>query len=705
MIQNRNTIPEQIFNAIESLGFSKIMKGKAFKLVCLIMQKSMYNNNDFSSYVELPAHYLEKIFNKEYHTDFFNKMKTSEIIVCNDIYRKGTKKKRGQSKSYKLNPDLIDDVHVPVFYDDKKNGYNNEKDGNCKEKSGDYSEKDGYNENAMISIRREYFYQNSIQTESDTPVSLISESSKPLISSNSISSYHISSRLFEKSLLTDDLSSLVYSRSKMKAANEEYILSISTRLFVDEKIQRNYFEVRNNIYNSSYEISRKSALIWAKDNGVNLIQDGSHFYFDNIADFIKKKVKNIRFSFEWFISKVENEIFYAGRNMVNRRLDHNLTCAGKHLIEVIKEDNDLIEIDIKNSQFVIHAWWMKQQGLLIHDDVRKYYEMCKGGMLYDSLAVSLSTVRKVAKELMMEIGFSSEGNNTPVKAAFRKKFPNVVAHIDRFKKESKDYKLFSNELQQMEAEIVIDNLYPNIKELGVFCLTKHDSIIIKRKDRAIVMKVITSFFNELRFECALNVDDDQVLIENKTQSQELNTDDIAEIATGGVLDTQILDQIKNVVHYKAEPVLTEEEHRFEAFDEFGMSTKQQSMQANKPKEEMKKKYTVDELLRPKEAVIQPAPTKLQHLKIGEGAAKMNDINRIVKGIQEQDKEDEKGTSSMSSKEIAVEVLKTEGYKINKENVDYLTKLLKEEFNKKDSSKNEPERPAYKYVNPYVRKSA
>jgi hypothetical protein len=543
----RNAIPKQVFDAIEGLCFSKIMKGKAVKLICLIMQKSMYNNNDFSSYVELPAHYLEKIFNKEYHTDFFNKMKTAGIIVCNDNYRKGSKKKRGLSKSYKLNPALIGDVHVPVFYYDKKNGGYIEKDGYYNEKNGGY-------ENDLIAIRREYFYENALKTESDIPnsqfpISLISESSsKPLISSNSsnsISSYHISTRLFEKSLLIDDLSSLVYSRSKMEAANEEYIRYISTRLFVDEKIERNYFEVRNNVYNSSYEISKKSALVWSKENGVNLIQDGNHFYFDSIESFIEKKEKNIRFSFEWFMSKVENEIFYAGRNIVNRRLDHNLTCAGKHLIEVLKEDNDLIEIDIKNSQFVIHAWWMKKQGFLKHDDVWEYYEMCKSGMLYDNLAVSLSTVRKIAKELMMEIGFSSEGNNTPVKATFRKKFPNVVAHIDGFKKASNDYKLFSNELQQMEAEIVVDNLYPNIKELGVFCLTKHDSIIVRRKDMDVVMAVITSYFNDLHFECTLNIDGHCVLIEDNSSNQELKIDDTARAANVGVLDAQILNETNN----------------------------------------------------------------------------------------------------------------------------------------------------------------
>src|SRR5690606_2435472 len=125
----------------------------------------------------------------------------------------------------------------------------------------------------------------------------------------------------------------------------------------------NYFEVRNKITGYTYHTTRMKVLEWCKKNGVTLIQDGRTFYIDDLDRFIHQKKRNLLLNYKANMAMLLNKQFYANRNKTNNRLDHNLTSLNKVILSVIKEDNDLIEIDLKNSQFAIHAYWMKQEGL------------------------------------------------------------------------------------------------------------------------------------------------------------------------------------------------------------------------------------------------------------------------------------------------------------------------------------------------------
>ena len=225
-------------------------------------------------------------------------------------------------------------------------------------------------------------------------------------------------------------------------------------------------------------------------------------------------------------------------------------------MKIIKEDNDLIEIDMKNCQFAIHAYWMKQEGLCIKEDVQRYYDMCSHGTLYDELAEKLKITREEAKQVMMELAFSSEKYYTPYKKLFKEHFPNVVAHIDGFKKEKKNSILFSIELQQLESEIFVDNLYPNIKERSLFCLTKHDSLFVKRADEQQVVEIIRSYFKYLEFECVLDVEGRLVPI--------CSDDEVHVNEHGGVLDTKIQDETEIAIEDQAEAQLTAEQEEYES---------------------------------------------------------------------------------------------------------------------------------------------
>ena len=74
--------------------------------------------------------------------------------------------------------------------------------------------------------------------------------------------------------------------------------------------------------------------------------------------------------------------------------------------------------------------------------------------------------------------------------------------VDEFKEKYGDNQ-FAIMLQKKEAEIFIDNLYVMIREEDIFCLTKHDSLIVKAEDEYKVRNIIEEYFKEINFKAVL----------------------------------------------------------------------------------------------------------------------------------------------------------------------------------------------------------
>jgi len=105
---------------------------------------------------------------------------------------------------------------------------------------------------------------------------------------------------------------------------------------------------------------------------------------------------------------------------------------------------------------------------------------------------------KESKLLMFSLLFSSEKNTTTEKKILKSLFPSVIDWVDRFKKEN-GYKKFSVELQNIESNLFIDVLLFKIKKKKFFCITKHDSLIIRRNDYQSMMDIVTQISNEIGF--------------------------------------------------------------------------------------------------------------------------------------------------------------------------------------------------------------
>src|SRR5690606_30823232 len=324
-IKVSKVLPKALTKAIDNLPFSKIMQQKATKFVCLLFQKGLTEYKDLSVFVPLPVKYLEEVFNKGYHKDFFNKLKSSGIVECNEIYKQGSLTAPGFSKGYRINQSLLEDDFETVYYFEKKDD----------------------NSEDIIPINRTFlskavkfvgisdrsYLSNPCESSILTPSSSSSSLYNPLSSSPFM---HISTRFFQRSLIFGDLSGLVYDQDHIWKKTEEMVLYISTRLFLtDEQISKNYFEVRNKITGYTYHTTRMKVLEWCKKNGVTLIQDGRTFYIDDLDRFIHQKKRNLLLNYKANMAMLLNKQFYANRNKTNNRLDHNLTSLNKVILSVI----------------------------------------------------------------------------------------------------------------------------------------------------------------------------------------------------------------------------------------------------------------------------------------------------------------------------------------------------------------------------------
>jgi hypothetical protein len=173
------------------------------------------------------------------------------------------------------------------------------------------------------------------------------------------------------------------------------------------------------------------------------------------------------------------------------------------LVNEICRQNNLVQIDLKNSQFAILSYVLK--GELNSSHFKLFKSLSISGQLYSFIADKLGLkTKKEGKISMFEIMFSSRKNNTSGKKRIRELFPTIISWIDSYKLQHGDNK-FAIMLQKKESEIFIDLILNKIKSKKFFCLTKHDSVIVNEKDYLEIHKIIQECFDKIGMEGELHI--------------------------------------------------------------------------------------------------------------------------------------------------------------------------------------------------------
>lgn len=445
-------LPAELINKIEEIGLTGKQKHKALKLVSIMLNRANRDSLLMTEYTDLPQVYLQKVFGK-YHS-WFKKLREAGVIQSNEKYH------TRQSKTYKINPNLLTDRFRKCSYEEK-----------------------------------------------------------PL---------HICSTFLLKPLVIEDLKALKINPETLIRLTQQYAESIQLSDFkVNEQIDNDFFEVIDRKYGTKRMTTLERAIEVATARGMVVIKDRNKYYLDYPAHFIREKRRAIRFHYRKAIEKLHKGIYYVHRNQTNNRLDTNLTNLCEVLTEQIMEDNGLCSLDLSNSQFTIFCHLYEQADNERTLDFLRFKQLATSGELYDEVKDLLGLdSRRDTKGLMFELFFSSHRYNPRRKTELRKYFPTVVSFIDEYKKEHGD-NTFSIELQMQEAVMFIDNIYKRIKDEGLFCLTKHDSVIVRRKDKLRAKQIIESYFEEIGFQGRLKAEHEEPkwLIQLREQLEELNYED------------------------------------------------------------------------------------------------------------------------------------------------------------------------------------
>jgi hypothetical protein len=346
-----------------------------------------------------------------------------------------------------------------------------------------------------------------------------------------------------RDMVSEDLKQLNIDSDKLFKVINERVNSLSISEFkTNEDIRENSFELiaysEKGMY--KYFMAKDKAIIRARETNKSIIQDKMNFYLMNEDEFITMKKKAIKIAYDESVLKLSKEFWLASRNDRNRRLDTNITNLCSNLTDIICKDNDLIQIDLSNSQFSILSHILGQiDELKDKADFKRFKELCISGELYTYIQEELSLeTRKKAKTAMFELLFSHQNNRTTAKAKLKLLFPNVVTWIDDYKKEN-GYEEFAVMLQKFESEMFIDNIWKNIKEEGFFCLTKHDSLIVKTGDVSRILEIANEHFNRINFTgklvCSIDpIKSDLTKVEPITVSTIIEDEKVSEIEANDV---------------------------------------------------------------------------------------------------------------------------------------------------------------------------
>lgn len=446
---------QDIIEKFERANFSSTFRNRALKFLRILTKKSKQNNDDHDSYdwVYLSSNYLLKTFGGQY-TKIIDKLLEFKIIERNNHYSVTNNK----CKQYRLIQ-----PNNRVYKDIDSIGY-----------KGDNRD----NKSTLFTFLQLPDYQELIYTEKLSPETReLTKNFRQAVDILKIINYKISSKVFKR------------------------VVSLNIKNFkVNEQITEQAL-CKGDPLNKYNWRSTKSLIEKATKQGKLLIQDKKKYFIMTEQEFLEKKKLDMLESHISILRKIERGEYFASRNSTNNRLDTNFTSMPSYMLEEIMSQNNLIEIDLCNSQLAILTLVCD----LDTDDFRRFKALSLGCGIYTYIQQELGLeTREQAKDVCFSILFSHHHSKNKYVSQFKDLFPSVSKWITDYKKQNGSNK-FSIMLQKKEAEIFIDNIYQNLIDAGLLVFSKHDSVIVRRDDKDTAVKIIQNYFDEIGFDVIINV--------------------------------------------------------------------------------------------------------------------------------------------------------------------------------------------------------
>lgn len=440
-------LPRDLVTAVDNLGLSDNQRDKCMFLIDRMTVKSYREGGTFTAPLQLSSNYFRKVFNSKYQ-QFFKPMLEGGIIKTL-LSSEGTASYRPgkYAKSYYLNPSFF------------------------------------------------YLENNQTYTPPPLPIFVTTPGKRP----------YPAMPLDEKQ--RECILNLKFDTDRMEKEVDELCEKIGrSDLLFGDKIEHFSYEVRitknNNPRTIRCNLERAAEI--AEEDGLELFQDKGVVHIANVEDHLRKKKATFNLTAHTSIAQLESSNVYCYRSNVNGRVSHNITNMHNSITSIIIEDNDLVQLDLCNSQMKLLASLLPDN--LVDESTIRFKELASRGELYNALGeLCEQGDRGKGKNLAFVVAFGSPGSTTPGYSNMKESFPEVVAWAEDFKsKESK--RDFAILLQKKESDLFIDGLFAKLVKKDYFCITKHDSLIVKRSELDAVLSILEEEFRRANFECTMVID-------------------------------------------------------------------------------------------------------------------------------------------------------------------------------------------------------
>jgi hypothetical protein len=242
-------------------------------------------------------------------------------------------------------------------------------------------------------------------------------------------------------------------------------------------------------------------------HGQSLMKYKEDWIVGSYQQYVELKRKQIKESLFLNIQSLSNpECFSSFLSDTNGRLFHNLSNVWGGFREQILLDNNLVEIDMANSQMAFLAKELMQQPNYVfgNPDVGDFVSDAEDGVLYERIARKMDTTKDFAKQITFNIIFNPSTKMNELAKGFEKYYPNVYQYCKEFKKIYGGNGL-AIYLQKLESDVMIKLIYNLLMENKIFSLTMHDSVICRADDLELVEGIMRKAFYDITLHAKLRV--------------------------------------------------------------------------------------------------------------------------------------------------------------------------------------------------------
>ncbi len=505
-------------------------KNNFLACVSIIYYHQVTNGIGLDNYVPLGSNYWKTVFNTNYYPSIIEPLLEEHGIIQSRDYGYRTYPKtdvnphRGKQDGlvgirYRINPDLLDDQFESIHYINKRR---------------------------VLTVEERVFAGDMEFMIADIPdldyrISIDHEKVSNWVDTNA-------------GIICDEF------------LKTDYIQAIPDNLKIE---CRELIEVAGNwSYNPQYR-SIGSAKLVAETRGKELFYFNDSFFIADIKEFMAQRIESLKYHYKQQISKIGRLPIEEKRNPVTLRLYSSLTNFPSKVLQFVNINNKtVVQLDLRTSQFLLFANLLNtyvnhgEQGLLKHfnaDRTTTYLKKLAGILkqhqnqlpevgvdfndsdsgqfsssdvtafirdvffadFYDVIQHELGLQdRLLAKHVMFRLLFKKTNRPDALLSKLSQRYPVVMSIIAEFKKrhggkqtkknrdkDDEHESNFSVFLSCVEGEIFVDNILKKLREEGIPCFTRHDSVVVASGHEDRSEAVAKQVFKDFGFRYNHRIDD------------------------------------------------------------------------------------------------------------------------------------------------------------------------------------------------------